>query len=112
MKFLKGTIRESLCSRKLMLALGKHESLSPRKFVLAKVYTNKGARTDKVDILHFYEIGKAYSCARRLRQYIICTSRRFQKPSGDESQYFYHHMIPQANVHVYLINFKNETCLF
>ena len=60
----------------------------------------------------FYEIGKAYFYARRLWQYLICTSRRFQKPSGDESQYFYHHMIPQSNVHVYLINFKNETCLF
>ena len=40
-KFLNGTIRESLYPRKLILALGDRESLSPRKFQPAKVYTFK-----------------------------------------------------------------------
>jgi hypothetical protein len=35
-KFLKGTIRESLYTRKLILALDDRESLSPRKFIPIK----------------------------------------------------------------------------
>ena len=40
-KFLKGTIRESLYPRKLILAIGDRESLSPRKFLPTKVNTFK-----------------------------------------------------------------------
>jgi len=40
-KFLKEAIRESLYSRKLILAPSDRESLSSRKFVPAKVYTNE-----------------------------------------------------------------------
>ena len=40
-KFLKGTIRESLYARKLILDLGDRESLYLRKLVPAKVYTFK-----------------------------------------------------------------------
>ena len=40
-EFLNGPIRKSLYSRKLILALGDRESLSPRNLVPAKVYTNK-----------------------------------------------------------------------
>ena len=40
-KILNGPLRESLYSRKLILALGNRESLSPRNLVPAKVYTDK-----------------------------------------------------------------------
>ena len=40
-RYFKGTIRESLYPRKLILALDDRESLSPRKFIPAKLYTNK-----------------------------------------------------------------------
>ena len=38
-EFLNGPIRESLYSRKLILALGDRESLSPRNLLPAKAYT-------------------------------------------------------------------------
>ena len=39
--FLNGPIRERFYSRKFILVLGDRESLSRRKFIPAKVYTDK-----------------------------------------------------------------------